>query len=280
MCLSKPKDRIVATVGLQGHGKTVFLASLLWECYDKLAENLKPFHVMAASPKADEVFHANAERFGQLELPKATPLMKSEPAILKFTNVPHAKSQQRSEIRLIFYDIAGEPFTDDRMTNDYAPFLKEATDIIFLFDPTDKGFSAWLPSRIVDRVKREVANIERKNLIITLTKMDELCAHDEWDCIIGHPLHDDPPSLSNLPAYFQQMNLLSETLRTLWWLNPERQAQNLINSLPLNTRFCAISSLGHQPVKDENGGLRLTGKPEPFRVRDPLFWIFRAAGVM
>jgi hypothetical protein len=26
--------------------------------------------------------------------------------------------------------------------------------------------------------------------------------------------------------------------------------------------------------------LRLQRKPEPFRVRDPLFWIFRAAGVM
>ena len=276
----KPKDRIVATVGLQGHGKTVFLASLLWECYDKLAENLKPFHVMAASPKADEVFHANAQRLDQLKLPEATQRMKSEPAILKFTNVPHAKSKQRSEIRLTFYDIAGEVFTDDGMTNDYAPFLKEATDIIFLFDPTAIGFSARWASRIVDRVYRVAANSERKNLIITLTKMDELRAHDEWAGIIGNLWPDDPPSLRNLPIYFQQMDSLSETLRTLWWLNPERQAQNLINSLPPNTRFCAISSLGHQPVKDENGVLRLTRKPEPFRVRDPLFWIFRAAGVM
>ncbi|MGH9752946.1 MAG: hypothetical protein ACREA2_09190 [Blastocatellia bacterium] len=110
--------------------------------------------------------------------------------------------------------------------------------------------------------------------------MDELRAHDEWAGIIGDLWPDDPPSLRNLPTYFQQMDSLSETLRTLWWLNPERQAQNLINSLPSNTRYCAISSLGHQPVRDENGVLRLTSKPEPFRARDPLFWIFRAAGVM
>lgn len=154
MHLFKPKERIVATVGLQGHGKTVFLASLLWECYDKLAENLKPFHVRAVSPKADEVFHANAQLLDQLKLPEATQRMKSEPAVLRFTNVPHTKTQQRREFRLTFYDIAGEVFTDDRMTNDYAPFLKEATDIIFLFDPTAEGFSAWWASRIVDRVYR------------------------------------------------------------------------------------------------------------------------------
>ncbi|MGH9752945.1 MAG: hypothetical protein ACREA2_09185 [Blastocatellia bacterium] len=87
--LFKPKERIVATVGLQGHGKTVFLASLLWECYDKLAENLNPCHVRAVSPKADEVFHANAQLLDQLKLPEATQRMKSEPAILKFTKIPH-----------------------------------------------------------------------------------------------------------------------------------------------------------------------------------------------
>jgi hypothetical protein len=277
----KPKERIVATVGLQGHGKTVFLASLLWECFDKLAENLKPFHVIADSAKADEVFHANAQRLAQSKLPELTLRrgMKSEPAILRFINVPHSKKQRRRELRLTFYDVGGEVFTDDRMTNDEAPFLKEATDIIFLFDPTDQDFPAKMASRIIDRVNRAAANGRKKNLIVALTKMDVLRTQDEWAEIIGNLWPDEPPSLLDLPNYFQQMDGLSKMLE-LWWTDPKQKAHNLKNSLPPNTHFCAISSLGHQPIKDENGQFRLTRTPEPFRVRDPLFWIFRAAGVM
>ena len=74
------------------------------------------------------------------------------------------------------------------------------------------------------------------------------------------------------------MDKLSKTLRG-WWQDPAQNATNLVNALPPNTRFCAVSSLGHPPVKTD-GHLRLTKEPEPFRVRDPLFWIFRAAGVM
>ena len=80
--------------------------------------------------------------------------------------------------------------------------------------------------------------------------------------------------------------------------------ENFINGLPRNTHYCALSALGHSPVwtcgnekcntvnaapwracpkcQTERGKapLRLSRKPEPYRVRDPLFWIFREAGVM
>ena len=165
------------------------------------------------------------------------------------------------------------------MTREYAPFLANADDIIFLFDPTQPDFNALSAARLVDLVNRVATSRKQKNLIVALSKMDELRAHDGWAETIGSLWPDDPPSLSALPAYFQQIDNLSQMLH-LWWADPERKAQNLINSLPPTTRFCAMSSLGHQPVKDENGILRLTRKPEPFCVRDPLFWIFRAAGVM
>ena len=60
MHLFKPKERIVATVGLQGHGKTVFLASLFWDSFFALAQTLKPYAVRSANAKADEVFYGNA----------------------------------------------------------------------------------------------------------------------------------------------------------------------------------------------------------------------------
>jgi hypothetical protein len=109
--------------------------------------------------------------------------------------------------------------------------------------------------------------------------MDELRDHDDWWAgMINELWPDVTPSHSELPRYLSDMDKLSTMLRS-WWTDPARQAHNLVNALPANTRFCAVSSLGHPPIKAD-GSLRLTREPEPFRVRDPLFWIFRAAGVM
>jgi len=294
------KHRVVATVGLQGHGKTVFLASLFRDSFFVLSETMKPFAVRAVTAKADDVFYGNAQTLHDLALPPANPRSKPEPAVLEFAYVPRPRSQRRRNISLTFYDIAGEIFSNDRMAGEYAPFLSEADDIIFLFDPTHPDFNALRAARLVDLVARVAGRSGRKNLIIALSKMDELRDQDEWADTIGHLWPDTPPSQADLPTYFRQMDNLSQMLR-LWWTDPARESRNLMNLLAKQTRFCALSSVGHQPVWDcecraTNPGplrqcvqchatrvgarLRLVRKPEPFRVRDPLFWIFRAAGVM
>lgn len=294
------KQRTVATVGLQGHGKTVFLASLFRDSFFVLSDSLKPYSVRALTAKADDVFYANAITLHELELPPANPRSKPDPAILEFTNVPLPNSNKRRKIQLTFYDIAGEVFNNDRMVGEYAPFLSYADDIIFLFDPTHEDFNALRAARLIDLVHRSVAQ-RKRNLIVALSKMDELRKLDEWARIIGDFWPDNPPSQTGLTSYFEQMDHLSFMLRQ-WWADSSREAQNLMNTLPKETRFCALSSVGHQPIWDcaecnatnaakmracqqcnaarLGASLRLKCKPEPFRVRDPLFWIFRAAGVM
>jgi hypothetical protein len=295
------RQRVVATVGLQGHGKTVFLASLFRDSFFLLSQTLKPFAVRAATAKADDVFYGNAQTLQELELPPANPRGKPEPAVLEFSGVPRPGLRRRRSISLTFYDLAGEVFTSDRTAAEYAPFLAEADDVIFLFDPTHEDFSALRAARLVDLACRVGVQGKRKNLIVALSKMDELRAQDGWAEIIGGLWPDAPPAQADLPNYFRQMESLSRALR-LWWTDPARQSQNLMNALAPQVRFCALSSVGHQPVWDcaqcgatnpSNHGecaqcqavrvnvrLRLARTPEPFRVRDPLFWIFRAAGVM
>jgi len=295
------RQRTVAIVGLQGHGKTVFLASLFRDSFFVLAETLRPFAVRAVSARADDVFYGNAQTLHDLELPPANPRGKPEPAVLEFTGVPRQAGRGRRNLRLTFYDLAGEVFSNDSLAGSYAPFLAEADDVIFLFDLTQPGFAALSAARLVDLVCRVGGPRRRPNLIIALSKMDELRVQDGWAEIVGDLWPDAPPSPAELPAYFRQMDNLSHMLR-LWWADPARQSQNLMNVLAPRTRFCAISAVGHQPVWDcarcgavnhgarrecapclasrAEAGLRLAKPPEPFRVRDPLFWIFRAAGVM
>jgi hypothetical protein len=295
------KRRTVATVGLQGHGKTVFLAGLFRDSFFTLADTLRPFSVRAATAKADDVFYGNALTLDGLELPPANPRGRPEAAVLEFSNVPRAGGRRQRDIQLTFFDIAGEVFAGDQTAAQYAPFLADADDIIFLFDPTHEDFSALGAARLVDLVSRVALKGRRKNLIVALSKMDELRLQDGWAEVIGDLWPDAPPAPADLPAYFRQMERLSEMLR-LWWSDPAREAQNLMNSLSRDVRFCAVSSIGHQPLWDcaacgavnaaagrectacraarANVRLRLARRPEPFRVRDPLFWVFRAAGVM
>jgi hypothetical protein len=131
----------------------------------------------------------------------------------------------------------------------------------------------------VDRISRVVPGSGSKHFIIVLSKMDELRVLDEWVDTVGDYWPGSPPTVSTLPEYLAEMEGLSHRFRE-WWLFPERRAHSLIATLPPRTHFCGLSALGHRPIRDEDGCLRLTRPPNPFRVRDPLFWIFRAAKVM
>jgi len=278
---SPPPIRTVATVGLAEHGKTVFLAALFWDSVCNLSHAFgSNYTVSARTQEADLLFWGNAEDLQNKRLPRKSLRLRPEPATLEFKNIPSPHQRGLRSLELVFYDIAGEVFTDDKLVDDYAPYLAQADDIIFLFDPTHASFSAFAAARLVDLVYRKAKNAPRKNLIIALSKMDELRNRTEWGQIIGDLWPDKPPSAGQeLKNYFRDMEQLSTTLRQ-WWLSPEHNAHALLNKLPVqNTRFCALSSLGHAP-KEEAGSFVLENVPRPFRVRDPLFWIFRAAGVM
>jgi hypothetical protein len=310
----EPTSRIVATIGYPGHGKTVFLAGLFWDSFFTLSESFhddhQPYSVHAITEEASKVFFGNARALNRLELPPPNPRTTPEPAVLEFKGIPCVKPRwwrnDRQNIQLTFYDIAGEHVTSDAWLRENAPFLPDADDIIFIFDPIRDDFteSVLLASELRDRIFRVAPNSHNKHFIVALSKMDELGTRDDWWAeVLLNRWADVQPTSSSLPDYFDRMDELSnsELLRS-WWTNEARQAHKFIKSLPEGTRFCALSSLGHQPVWNcrqcqimnpgsetacvhcagprGNVSLRLARKPDPFRVRDPLFWIFRAAGVM
>lgn len=303
----KPKDRTAAIIGYPNHGKTVFLAGLFWDSFFALSESFggerKPYAVRAANPKAAEVFFGNAITLSQGTLPPSSPRTPPEPAILEFTGIPTVGGKRKS-LKITFYDIPGEAVSDEEWLLENAPFLPSVTDIIFLFDPTRTDFAvrALQAADLRDKISRLVPGSDKKNFIVVLSKMDELRHQNEWVGMIADLWPDDPPRGEALGEYHREMDTLSRMLRE-WWLDRAQGGRGFVNRVPAETRFCALSSIGHQPVWDcpdcgaaqaddcrtctgcgaertRNVALRLPEKPSPFRVRDPLFWIFRAAGVM
>jgi len=307
MLFGRPKERTVAIIGYPNHGKTVFLAGLFWDSFFALSETMqdgaRPYAVRAANARAGEVFFGNAITLSQLNLPPSSPRTPPEPAQLEFTGVPDARGRRRS-IRLTFYDIPGEAVADEQWLLDNAPFLSATDDIIFIFDPTRSDFTvrALQAADLRDKIFRLVPGCERKNFMVVLSKMDELRHQNDWAGMIADYWPGTPPRPEDLPSYLNEMEVLSRTLRE-WWADRAQGGRGFVNRMPSQTRYCAMSSLGHQPVWDcpacgmpqrddrtacagcetarqRGTAFRLTRKPEPFRVRDPLFWIFRSTGVM
>jgi hypothetical protein len=307
MLFGRPREQTVVIIGYPNHGKTVFLAGMFWDSFFGLSESFedarRPFSVRAVNAKAGESFFGNAITLSRGGLPPSSPRTPPEPAILEFCNVPNREGR-RQNVRLTFYDIPGEAVADEEWLVNNAPFLPRTDHILFLFDPTRADFleRALQAADLRDKIYRLVPNGDRKNFIVMLSKMDELRHEDEWADMVAEYWPDSCPKPEQLPHYLDQMEKLSTLLRD-WWVSPVNGGRGFVNRVPRSTRFCALSSLGHQPVWDcpacstvqddqrsicgdcgaerpYGAPLRLARKPVPFRVRDPLFWIFRSAGVM
>jgi GTPase SAR1 family protein len=297
-------DRKVATIGLPGHGKTLFLASLFYDSCDILASYLDGYTINTVGAVAHQMFYENAKTIKKKELPHKTLVQTPQPATLRFKNVPclpwvvkrypektHAFAST-VDINLTFYDIAGEPFQRIATVKQFASYIEQADDIIFLFDPSDPEFNAFVGAELVDAVVNCYDHSLQKNVIIVVSKMDELKDRSDFSSLI-QPLYPDippawpPKSLPDtgtcrLVDYLKDMQELSDRLRNHWWRSPQMRAAALINKLDKRTtHYCAISALGHKPIRDaQTGDMRLEQEPAPFRVRDPLFWIFKAAGAL
>ena len=300
--------RTVVTIGYPSHGKTVFLAGMFWDSFFALSESMQdertPYAVRAANAKASETFFGNAISLSRLDLPPSSPRTTPEPAVLEFQGIPAVGRKERRSLRLTFYDVAGELVSDEAWLTKHATFLPEADDIVFMFDPTRTDFSARAlqAADLFDRIRRLIPGVEKKHVLVVLSKLDELRYESEWAETIADLWPEASPSPTSLAHYFQEMEALSRNVRC-WWVQPSHGGRGFVNRVPASARFCAISSLGQQPVwtcptcdlpqEDSRrqcagcGGerprgvrLRLPDRPQPFRVRDPLFWIFRTAGVM
>lgn len=301
------KPRTAVTIGYPNHGKTVFLAGAFWDSFFALSESLedarRPYAVRAINTRAGEVFFGNALALSRGELPPSTPRTPPEPATLEFSGIPTLRGG-RSSLQVTFFDIPGELVSDEEWLMRNADFLPQVTDIIFIFDPTRADFAerSLQAADLSDRIARLIPHVGRRNYLVVLSKMDELRHEDDWAALLEDLWPDAPPRQADLGRYFHEMETLSRELR-VWWGDAAHGGKGFVGRLPPSVRFCALSSLGHEPVwtcagcsrdqpdrlrqcascaaeRQAGTALKLVGLPRPFRVRDPLFWIFRAAGVM
>ena len=270
--------------------------------------------------KIFEVFHENAKRLGKKLLPVTTAVLPGVPAPLRFNNVPNCHNLRTSIDLVFYdvsgdsfktHEAIGRLAPFIARANDFI-FLFDPTKEGF--DPFD---ALELVDRIKNSAgSGQMKNF----VVVLTKIDELFARDEWWKSIerefpeqppealspVGYFSHQSDPDQGavDLWDYLQQMDALSKKLRE-WWEADNQEAAMVVSALgadaPEHVHFCAVSALGQQPVWDcrkcqttnldtlercaqchdaRNAELRLADYPKPYRVRDPLFWIFREAGVM
>jgi len=209
---------------------------------------------------------------------------------------------RRKCVEFAFRDCAGEEFTEPGALNDYHRYITHAAGILLLIDPTTiPGLRDLLPhdikrrhsesrpfevdqivSRLLglfDRVNNQRAGVRITTpLAVVLTKAD-LLRDLEGDAGENFREHESLHMGGfNHSAFHKQQELIRNLLI-------ECGQKSLLSSVEATFKtvgLFAVSALGHEPIVESGGAantaVQRIGRIQPWRVLDPLVWLFHHYG--
>ena len=264
--LDTRQAHIVAVVGLNGAGKSHYLAAALRQAVRE--QGLSPIGITEFAPDDDTAPRLHQEYILKLfrrgQLLSATHVdddVARKPLTFRVTAEGH------EPILLMTHDISGETLMDYRKRARIAPFLARASALIFLLDPTEfDSVRDQLPdSALVDGDRYiHQADLLRSCLAalaydsvpiaITIAKADLMANILEGIELTMEPLRKD--------RWVDDVIQRSDAIRDLLLKLDERAIVQAVDEHPQVT-FHAVSALGGQP---SNMGVQV----RPLRCLEPL----------
>jgi hypothetical protein len=277
---SQVKPNWIHAIGFRGHGKTVYLTSLIdhiekvpfiWS--DSTNRILNQASLQKIREHRAQIFNG--------DMPEPTPENFPTPLLL------HIKKMRRwGNSCVIMHDTAGENFADINKATTNGRFILDSNTSLFILsianietEPQNRLsdlFDIYLAA--LDKLGSD--NNKKRNIVVVYTKADLII--DKLPDDVGKYLRDDnlwdnlqsrtPRNLADMDmrAYVENMMYMSNKLHEFTKKEIE-SGLTLINSASernINLRFCVTSALGSAP-NNEN---KLTMPPYPRRVLDPFFW--------
>ena len=114
---------ILSAVGFSGHGKTVYLASMLHEMEKTLTAVWPRFYRQALDIDSVKTVQANLALLRKGELPESTRRNFPRPSLHALTDIPQYGSRD-----LLIYDPPGEAFESDEGIERFAHFVVRSSD--------------------------------------------------------------------------------------------------------------------------------------------------------
>ena len=262
----------VSIIGLSGHGKTVFIESLLQEIQQlgaRWTDSGFFFTWLDEVQMRRAYTRLRGLRDGQL--PKSTKTVFQQPQVLRLSNIPRLGGCQ-----LIVFDVGGEAFLDSATLADAGKYVRNSPAVVWLLslkrgDPYDTPDDVNQMMTVYLQTMARIGGITKnQNLILVLTKGDELLARPDFPIAAQKALAS--PDYSPAGPIWSTLEQSSIDLES--WLRSEKcgyhNLVNLVKSRFKSVKYCVVSAQG-APAEGEALKYGLM----PRGVLAPLLWLWR-----
>ena len=259
---------VFSLIGLSGHGKTCYLASLLQQL-EHVGAWWKDFSYTPLDENTMTEVQGKLKALQDGQLPDPTMAFFPEPAILRIEGIP-----QVGDIQAFVFDNGGEVFIDVMRLREFASYLTRSPTVVWMVSLRDLAQPAELLQLL--RVYREAlltlkADPSRQSLLVVLTKADELIDLQDEAApeSVRAVLREDHP-----PEHGYDGDLMERLSRDIErWLEESADQHNFVRQARrtfARVKFCITSALGASPT-----GRELGSQVSPRGVLMPLYWLAR-----
>lgn len=288
---------IISIIGAPSSGKTVYFTALIKTLQNygfKLGLSVRAKDEAQNPNERTSVIYSGLKGmlFDDGYLPPQTPKCDYViPLIFRLTSSVEAGKYNKNDrhIYLVFYDTAGESFTDIESLTSNVKYLKESSGIILLLDPfsvkslnnmfkqagivsgESRGDIAEVLTQLLGSVDND-KSLRNKPVAVTFSKIDAVVNGLEQigeSAIPGIDLLRDSSFIRTNKFSIHEIDQISEALKKYcvdkWGIG---QIMQDVGTAFMNYKLFGISSLGAAP----NDSLRVSDV-KPYRVLDPLVWI-------
>jgi hypothetical protein len=271
---------IASAIGLRGHGKTIYFASLFYTLYESpLSAFWQPnFFALSLSDQDLETVHNNARMLKERKLPGSTPMNFPRPTLLRVAGIP--MWEERRDCTLVFYDTSGEAFVRASEMVKYARFAQHAEMVLLLISLSDMQDPAHemrtLLNTYVIGMEDLGGNTREQDLMVVYTKGDEIIdrlSPPTWNDGRTYLVSGPVDSLAQVRGYRRRMGEISTLLYN--YTRTELKANEFVNLAQSNFRgvgFSIVSALGSAPRDGQ-----MPVEVNPLRVLDPMIWMIARA---
>jgi parallel beta-helix repeat protein len=260
-------------VGARGHGKTVFLHSLLLQL-TRLVErrswskfNFTPVPESGMKEVLDNVTDLDRGR-----LPPATPNVFPVPEIIRFGGMP-----QFGDFHLLMYDTSGEVLTVPEVRREVGGYLVRSSMVVWLVSLANLTGPEELRQHLANytsHMRRNGRERHTQGVLVALTKCDKPIYQQQLPSEIRRYFESDDTQLDQ--NTLAQANQLSSAIEKYMIDGGHNGFVTSLREWFKDVRFCATSALGSDPPDNPEADLDdrdLSIDVVPRGVLLPLLWV-------
>lgn len=228
-------------LGFRGHGKTVYIYSLLFQL-DRIGSKWTDFSFTPLDELGIDLVKEMRKKLESGDLPDSSPKMFMKPILLRLEGIP-----QMGSCQMLICDTSGESIERVADQKQFCSYISQRANLLFIVSLKDLE----RPSQMADFLASYAqATIElnhhpkEQNLIVVLTKADKYV--------------DDPTMPEEVREFLREKSDGSDTISQLKklssciekWLSEQKPFINFVRRARVefkSVHYCVVSALGSEP---------------------------------